>query len=578
MHTRSLKFVSVALLVLVGCGDSGGGGGGDDGGTTDVDSNVPDCVPETGRCTDLVPETCSAEGRWVAGTACDFVCAAGTCAGECTPGATRCTDLVPESCDSTGAWVAAAACEFVCLDGACTGSCDPGTRSCDGAQPQLCNSLGVLEDDGAVCDYVCTAGSCTGACVPGTTRCEGLSPQECSAEGTFEALSADCAFVCADAACTGSCVPGTKRCGAGGTVETCDATGTFATTETCAQECSAGACVCDEDHEGDGYDCTPLDFCAPTRGGCAPHATCSQSGTVPSCVCEPNYTGDGLACTNAITTQVSESFDDVSTLTARGWLIHNSSSPVGPDTWFQGRPTPTGPFDAFEGATNAYVGVNYNSTGNTGTISNWLISPEIDFGDAAAFSFATRKSFPDSYSDRLEIRICTALPCDAPGAGPDTITKFETVLRSINPTEALGVYPTSWTEFTLTNADGIPRSGRGRIAFRYFVTGAGLLGVRSDYIGIDTVRYSVGAPAYPVGGAIAFVGAPFAATISLNHLTEVSIAADGAFTFPMRLNPGTPYVITTRHVPAGSSCVVTNGTGTVAAGVSNVQVECTTAP
>jgi len=37
------------------------------------------------------------------------------------------------------------------------------------------------------------------------------------------------------------------------------------------------------------------------------------------------------------------------------------------------------------------------------------------------------------------------------------------------------------------NASGIPASGSGRIAFRYFVTDAGTSGDNSDYIGIDTV-------------------------------------------------------------------------------------------
>ncbi len=64
------------------------------------------------------------------------------------------------------------------------------------------------------------------------------------------------------------------------------------------------------------------------------------------------------------------------------------------------------------------------------------------------------------------------------------------------PTAADG-YPNAWCQITLTNVAGIPNFGSGRIAFRYFVTGAGSAGANSDYIGIDTFSFNEGTPAAP---------------------------------------------------------------------------------
>jgi len=61
-----------------------------------------------------------------------------------------------------------------------------------------------------------------------------------------------------------------------------------------------------------------------------------------------------------------------------------------------------------------------------------------------------------------------------------------------DPTGANG-YPGTWAQFTLTNAGGLPSSGQGRIAFRYFVEDGGPSGANSSYIGIDTVSITAGA-------------------------------------------------------------------------------------
>lgn len=62
---------------------------------------------------------------------------------------------------------------------------------------------------------------------------------------------------------------------------------------------------------------------------------------------------------------LNEGFDNVAGLGAAGWFMQNNSSPLGTiPAWFQGTatnaPTP-GPFNAYDGATNAYIAANYNN-------------------------------------------------------------------------------------------------------------------------------------------------------------------------------------------------------------------------
>ena len=58
---------------------------------------------------------------------------------------------------------------------------------------------------------------------------------------------------------------------------------------------------------------------------------------------------------------------------------------------------------------------------------------------------------------------------------------------------------------------------------------------------------------------------------------DLTIAASGAFTFPTPIASGDAYAVTIRSQPSGSSCSVTNGTGTVLDGSPSVQITCTSA-
>lgn len=185
----------------------------------------------------------------------------------------------------------------------------------------------------------------------------------------------------------------------------------------------------------------------------------------------------------------SESFNDITTLAGSGWVMTNASVAVGSTNWFQGNPTSAGgPFDSYNGAANAYIGANYNNTGSTGTISNWLMTPNRTFRNGDVITFYTRKPSPDNYADRLEVRLSTNGASTNVGSG-GTVGDYTTLLMSVNPSLVLGVYPTTWTLYTVT-ISGLPAPTSGRLAFRYFVTSAGLSGTNSDYIGIDQVDYT----------------------------------------------------------------------------------------
>jgi hypothetical protein len=249
---------------------------------------------------------------------------------------------------------------------------------------------------------------------------------------------------------------------------------------------------------------------------------------------------------NASAQSFSEGFADISTLAGNGWVMTNASAAVGSTNWFQGNAVSAGgPFDAYNGAANAYIGANYNNTGSTGTISNWLMTPNRTFRNGDVITFWTRKVSPDSYADRLEVRMSTNGASTSVGTGT-AVGDYTTLLLSVNPSLVLGVYPTMWTQYTIT-ISGLPAPTSGRIAFRYFVTGGGLNGTASDYIGIDQVDYTpYVCPTFTMTPGGALTGAAAGAAYS------TSLTQTGAL--------GTPaYAVTAGALPPGLT-LATNGT------------------
>jgi hypothetical protein len=193
----------------------------------------------------------------------------------------------------------------------------------------------------------------------------------------------------------------------------------------------------------------------------------------------------------------TQGFDDVSLLAGSGWFIRNNSSPLGADSWYQGIPTDAspdpGPFDAYDGAANSYIAAGFGATTGTGTISDWLGTPNRVLRNGDVFQFRTRKPAigvgQTDRPDRLEVRLSTNGASTDVGTDASDVGDFDTVMLSINPDLVVGGYPQEWTQYTITMS-GLPEPTTGRLAFRYDVTDGGPSGPNSDYVGIDNVVYT----------------------------------------------------------------------------------------
>lgn len=201
----------------------------------------------------------------------------------------------------------------------------------------------------------------------------------------------------------------------------------------------------------------------------------------------------------------TENFDNVANLTAGGWSMQNLSQTIGSiPNWFQGTNVGAGgPWDAYNGAANAYIAANYNFTTGANTISGWLMTPNRTFRNGDVISFYTR-SANSQWSDRLQVRMSTNGASTNAGATYTDVGDFTTQLLEINAGQVQGPYANAWTLYTIT-ISGLPAPTSGRIAFRYFVTSGGPSGADSDYIGIDNVVYTpYTCPAFTMtpGGAL----------------------------------------------------------------------------
>ena len=217
---------------------------------------------------------------------------------------------------------------------------------------------------------------------------------------------------------------------------------------------------------------------------------------------------------NIVTCQITEGFENITTLPASGWVIQNNSVPLGQLSWFQGNPTA---FPSYNGALESYIGANYNSVNLIGTISNWLITPNVTLKNGDVFSFFTRTSIDNQWADRLQVRMSTNGASANVGFSESSVGDFTQLLLEINPNLQLSVYPMVWTQYNIT-ISGLAAPTSGRLAFRYFVTNGGINGTSSDYIGIDNFVYTpYVCPTISVTPSLlnqAFAGLPFSQDFS----------------------------------------------------------------
>nr|MCU0351820.1 T9SS type A sorting domain-containing protein [Flavobacterium sp.] len=136
-----------------------------------------------------------------------------------------------------------------------------------------------------------------------------------------------------------------------------------------------------------------------------------------------------------------------------------------------------------------------STTGGSGTISNWLITPVLNLQNGDVITFYTRKGGDGTgtiYADRLELRLnSTDTSTGGNPSGATGVGAFTTLAVSVNPNLTTSGYPFTWTQYsyTVTGLTGVVPC---RVGFRYFVTSAGPSGANSDIIGIDT--FSVDRP------------------------------------------------------------------------------------
>jgi hypothetical protein len=196
-------------------------------------------------------------------------------------------------------------------------------------------------------------------------------------------------------------------------------------------------------------------------------------------------------------TSLSEGFASVSSLSANGWSIQNNSSPIplAPSFWTQGV-TSTSNFPAQSGPANSFAQVDFSSTAGdgtqaNGTVSNWLITPEIDFSAGGTFSFFARTFGGNLRAEFLEVRQSNAGSSTNIGTSGTSLGDFETLVGTVGDLQtaaADGAFPSAdWGLFSFNIA---PSAGSGRLAFRYFATDGGVNGSQAQYLTIDSVNYS----------------------------------------------------------------------------------------
>jgi predicted transcriptional regulator len=84
-------------------------------------------------------------------------------------------------------------------------------------------------------------------------------------------------------------------------------------------------------------------------------------------------------------------------------------------------------------------------------------------------------------------------------------------------------------------------------------------------------------PTYAVGGSVSFLSGTV--VLQDNGGDNLSVSANGPFSFATKLAGGAAYNVTVKTNPSGQTCSVTNGSGTIgSADISNVAVSCSTTP
>src|SRR5262245_57237765 len=73
-----------------------------------------------------------------------------------------------------------------------------------------------------------------------------------------------------------------------------------------------------------------------------------------------------------------------------------------------------------------------------------------------------------------------------------------------------------------------------------------------------------------IGGTLAGLAAGASVVLQNNGGSNLTVSANGTFTFTPAVNSGTAYAVTVSTQPTGQNCTVASGSGTASANVSNI--------
>ncbi len=317
----------------------------------------------------------------------------------------------------------------------------------------------------------------------------------------------------------------------------------------------------------------PTTYYVRGEGTCFPAGACASvtvnalTGSTASVLSQVQIPGPPILLIN----------EGFTTVVPAGWVAQNNSQPVGLTGWFQGN---AGVFPAQSGAATSYIAANFNNTTGTNIISNWLFAPSVLLKNGDIFTFYTRTT-SGVFPDRLQVRMNTTNTGTNVGATNTSVGDYSNLLLDINPTYTSTGYPTAWTQFTIT-LSGLPPAGvNGRLAFRYFVEGAGPGGANSDYIGIDNVVYSTSGVLTPTTCTGSTANLKVDITGGLSPYTVVINRVPGGLLPPITNYvsganiPITPGVTTTYNlvsVTSAAGCIGIGNSGTPTVTVSALPI------
>lgn len=94
---------------------------------------------------------------------------------------------------------------------------------------------------------------------------------------------------------------------------------------------------------------------------------------------------------------------------------------------------------------------------------------------------------------------------------------------------------------------------------------------------VDDIEVSCVTDTFAVGGTVVGLAVGNSVVLQNNGADDLTIGANGAFVFDTEIEDGEAYSVTVLTQPAGQTCVVSNGSGTISgAEVDDILVDCTT--